>query len=152
MARARRTVRVAAMAMAMSANGIKTRSGVAVGLMLVAGWLAEVAPTEGGPGAHHSQAARPLIEGDVAREVHARINAERTQRGLVALRWDETTAAIAAAHSRDMAARDYFAHEDPSGRTAGDRMSSLVTACGGWGTGENIIWLGGWRGDGVPRR
>ena len=55
MARARRTVRVAAMAMAMSANGIKTRSVVAVGLMLVAGWLAEVAPTEGGPGAHHAR-------------------------------------------------------------------------------------------------
>ena len=151
MAKARRTVRVAAMAMAMSANGIKKRSVVAVGLMLVAGGMVEVAPTQEGRGAR-AQAARPLIEGDVAREVHARINAERTHRGLVALRWDETTAAIAAAHSRDMAARDYFAHEDPSGRTIRDRMSGLVAACEGWGTGENIMWLGRWRGHGVPAR
>ena len=151
MAKARRTVRVAAMAMVMSANGIKRRSVVAVGLTLVAGGMVEVAPTQEGQVAR-AQAARPLIEGDVAREVHARINAERTQRGLVGLRWDETTAGIAAAHSRDMAARDYFAHEDPSGRTIRDRMSGLVAACEGSGAGENIMWLGRWRGHGVPAR
>ena len=133
----------------MSANGIKKGAVVAVGLLLVARGMVEVAPTPGGWGVR-VQAAGPLIEGDVAREVHARINAERTRRGLRALRWDDATAAIAAAHSRDMAARDYFAHEDPFGRTVGDRMSGLVAACRGWGTGENISWLGGWRGDGAP--
>ena len=80
------------------------------------------------------------LAADMARDVHARINTERTRRGLAPLRWDDATAAVAAAHSGDMAARDYFAHVDLFGRTASDRTSGLVTGCRGWGTAENI-WM-----------
>ena len=52
------------------------------------------------------------------------------------LAWNEALAAAALAHSGDMAARDYFAHADPEGRS----VSQRVTAAGyRWRhVGENI--------------
>lgn len=135
----------------MSANGVTKRSVVAVGFPFAAAAMLGMAVAQGGQSAR-AQGAGSLVATDVAREVHGRINAERTSRGLLALRWDESTAAIAVAHSRDMATREYFAHEDPSGGNVGDRMSGLVAGCRAWGTGENISWVGRWRGRRVPAR
>lgn len=50
-------------------------------------------------GAEHSPAAPPLV-------------------------WDQRLAVAAELHSQDMADRDYMAHEDPEGRTPGDRISA----------------------------
>lgn len=54
----------------------------------------------------------------------------------VALQWNGVLTAAAAAHSQDMSAHNYFAHDSQDGRTPGDR----ITAAGyPWATyGENI--------------
>ena len=41
-----------------------------------------------------------------------------------ALRWDGTLQSVAAAHSRDMARRNYFDHRSPEGRTVRDRVAA----------------------------
>ena len=91
------------------------------------------------PEVRHRRFQAPIAS-DIAREVHARVNAERRRRGLAPLRWEDAGAAVAAAHSRDMAHRDYLAHVDADGRTASDRLADLVAGCRGWGTAENI-WV-----------
>lgn len=49
--------------------------------------------------------------------------------------------AAARAHSEDMLARDYFAHENPDGHTPGFRMSASGYAfTDSWGWGENLAY------------
>ena len=50
------------------------------------------------------------------------INAEREKYGLNKLVWDEEVAAVARAHSRDMAKRNFFGHTNPDGHNSGDRL------------------------------
>ena len=40
------------------------------------------------------------------------------------LRWDASLQAVASAHSRDMAHRNYFDHRSPEGRTVRDRVAA----------------------------
>lgn len=42
-------------------------------------------------------------------------------------------ATVARGHSRDMAARGYFAHTDPDGNTVADRLAAAGLACRGYG-------------------
>jgi stress response protein SCP2 len=63
----------------------------------------------------------PARGGDALAEVVRLTNAERTARGLRALGTDDRLARAAYAHSADMAARRFFAHECPSGTQAWDR-------------------------------
>ncbi|MNX22192.1 Colicin V production protein [compost metagenome] len=65
-----------------------------------------------------ASASEELPPDRLAREMLALVNQERRERGLVELRWDGRLAVIALAHSKDMLARNYFAHEDPEGRSA----------------------------------
>jgi uncharacterized protein YkwD len=52
------------------------------------------------------------------------------------LAWNDKLFAAAARHSMDMAAHDYFGHQDPQGRSPGDRVSAEGYD---WGeVGENI--------------
>jgi uncharacterized protein YkwD len=51
------------------------------------------------------------------------VNQVRQQQGLIALRRDPTVDRVARAHSRDMVARGYFAHETPEGLTPPDRLA-----------------------------
>src|SRR3954464_9117457 len=51
------------------------------------------------------------------------LNAERTSRGLAALRGIDRLRNAALGHSRDMVANHYFAHEDQSGRGPEDRIA-----------------------------
>lgn len=51
------------------------------------------------------------------------INKERTARGLRALEMDENLRKVAEAHSRDMFARGYFAHNTPDGKDPFKRMT-----------------------------
>jgi len=54
--------------------------------------------------------------------VHHDINEMRTERDLDRLIWRVDLAYVARVHSRDMAQRDYFAHENPEGEYAWDRL------------------------------
>ncbi len=50
-------------------------------------------------------------------------NAERAERGLGRLGWDDSLRAVGLAHSRDMLARGYFSHVNPDGKDPFDRMA-----------------------------
>jgi uncharacterized protein YkwD len=77
----------------------------------------------------------------------AATNAARREHGLDALVVDEDLRAVARRHSEAMARRDFFSHEDPDGRTPGDRVHAGHRTLVGE-AGENI-WMchGCWTGD-----
>ena len=50
------------------------------------------------------------------------VNRHRERTGCQALVWDEQIAAVAAAHSRDMATRGYYDHVDPDGEGLQHRL------------------------------
>jgi uncharacterized protein YkwD len=56
------------------------------------------------------------------REVVRLVNRQRTRLGCRALRWNEPLARVAERHSRDMARRRYFSHQDKEGRSPFDRL------------------------------
>ncbi|AKL94461.1 copper amine oxidase domain-containing protein [Clostridium aceticum] len=63
-------------------------------------------------------------------------NATRARFGLPLLQWEEKAAIAARKHSKDMAMRNYFAHESPSGIGPSDRIEKEGLA---WRkSGENI--------------
>ncbi|MEI5102667.1 CAP domain-containing protein [Streptomyces sp. PmtG] len=64
------------------------------------------------------------------------VNAERKKAGCGPLRLDRRVRAAAQAHAKDMAARDYYDHTSPEGKSAGDRMRKAGYRAGAWG--ENI--------------
>jgi stress response protein SCP2 len=66
-------------------------------------------------------AAGSGAEAELLAEVVRLTNRERTSRGLGALATDSRLARAAHVHSVDMATRDFFAHECPSGTQAWDR-------------------------------
>lgn len=70
------------------------------------------------------------------------LNAERTSRGLTALRGNAQLRSAALAHSGDMVAHRYFAHEDQSGGGPEDRIydTGYMPKYGPWVIGENIAW------------
>lgn len=78
------------------------------------GW--EVLPVQ-------AQTAPAVSPTKLEQDMLAQVNQERRKRGLAPLRWDGELAAVARAHSRDMLARSYFAHEDPEGKSAADRAA-----------------------------
>jgi uncharacterized protein YkwD len=69
------------------------------------------------------------------------------------LLWHDGTAEVARAHSADMVARDFFAHQNPDGESPFDRLREAGIEWSG-GAGENIAWgyptaaavLAGWLG------
>jgi uncharacterized protein YkwD len=56
------------------------------------------------------------------------VNALRAREGLSTLVWSEELRRVALGHSRDMARRDYFAHESPEGKTLSDRFKEKSRA------------------------
>jgi uncharacterized protein YkwD len=70
------------------------------------------------------------------------INAERSQRGLVALRENVNLRSAASRHSADMVRGGFFAHTAPDGDTFVDRILAAVyaTRAAGWSLGENLAW------------
>jgi uncharacterized protein YkwD len=71
-------------------------------------------------------------------EMLALVNAERRREGLAALRWDGRLAAVGRAHSRDMIARNYFAHVAPGGGTVATRLQKA--GVGFLAAGENLAF------------
>lgn len=64
------------------------------------------------------------------------VNEERAKAGCGALRVDAKVTEAAQFHADDMAARDYYEHDSPEGKSAGDRLDAAGYAWSGWG--ENI--------------
>jgi len=76
--------------------------------------------------------------------VIALTNQAREAEGLDALTWNPVLARTAQAYAEDMAKRGFFAHEDPDGRSSGERILAggyaKPTCRCSWtfGTGENL--------------
>ena len=69
------------------------------------------------------------------------INAERTSRGMHALRRDGDLRQAADRHSSDMVQRTYFSHVTPGGADLGDRIRSAgYGGHNGWKAGEALGW------------
>jgi uncharacterized protein YkwD len=68
-------------------------------------------------------------------------NRERSQRGLPLLKENAKLRGAAQAHSGDMVAQRYFAHDSRSGAGMADRILGTGYGRGrGWSLGENIAW------------
>jgi len=99
-------------------------------------------PLSGFPQAPASETApEPELEAapdasEMEREVFVLINKEREKAGIYALVWDDELAAVARAHSADMAARNYFNHISPEGLKPPDRMRGAGLDV--WYSAENI--------------
>ncbi|MDR2356163.1 MAG: CAP domain-containing protein, partial [Clostridiales Family XIII bacterium] len=63
-------------------------------------------------------------------------NAFRARHGKVALTWNEALASAARRHSADMATRNFFDHNNPDGKSPGDRMEDAGYSW--WTYAENI--------------
>ncbi len=86
-------------------------------------------------GAHADAAARrqkpqPKVEaGDLAKRIHAQINEQRKKHRLHTLDWNNALSGIAAKHSRDMAKKNYLAHDSPQGKSFSDRYRQAGYSC-----------------------
>ena len=77
-----------------------------------------------------ASSSRPGI--DITRlekNIHTLLNKEREKRGLSALLWDEGLNKVARKHSRAMADRNFFSHNDPEGRGFQDRYKAGGIEC-----------------------
>lgn len=104
--------------------------------------------TEAVPAAETKPAPHPTASPrDVIAEMEAEIlrltNEERAAQGLSALASDTKLHGIAALHSEDMLANDYFEHEDPNGCSSSCRATNAGYR---WrAIGENIYMMSGYR-------
>ncbi|MFD4370981.1 CAP domain-containing protein [Streptomyces sp. NPDC058486] len=80
--------------------------------------------------------AAPARASRFVQEVVALANAERDKAGCDPLRAETRLARAAQGHADDMAARDFYAHDNPEGRDGGDRISATGYDWSAWG--ENI--------------
>lgn len=67
-----------------------------------------------------------------------RVNAERAKVGAKALAMESTRRAVARAHSKDMAVRNFFDHTNPDGKSPFDRMKAAGISYSA--AGENIAY------------
>lgn len=106
-------------------------------------WLAEAVAASAPPLRRERSDGQPAI--DVARlekRIHALINLERKKAGVPALGWNQTLQRIARNYSRDMAARNFFSHTDPDGRSFTERYRRGGFTCA-IRTSRNTTQLGG---------
>jgi uncharacterized protein YkwD len=80
--------------------------------------------SSGGPVARPAGSSGTPDLAQLTGQVVTLTNAQRTQHGCGALRTDAKLTAAAQQHSEDMAARDYFDHNTPEGRTPWDRIEA----------------------------
>lgn len=75
------------------------------------------------------------------------LNAERTSRGLKALKVNAKLAKAADGKAADMVRRRYFAHDTPDGKkfTAAIQAAGYTKGARRWSVGENLGWGGGAR-------
>lgn len=65
----------------------------------------------------------------LAARLHTEVGIARAAHGLPPLQWDAALAAVAAAHSADMARRRYFAHASPDGDSFRERYATANYEC-----------------------
>ena len=90
------------------------------GSFLIGMWLALLLVQPLGTAAKAAQ--NPAETAALEATLHTAINELRAEQGLVRLQRDAALDAVARAHSEDMAARHYLAHETPEGLTPPARM------------------------------
>jgi uncharacterized protein YkwD len=74
-------------------------------------------------------------------DIVARINAQRTTRGLRPLRVSRGLTAAASYHTRQMGESGFFEHESPNGAAFWRRIERFYPAGRGyWSVGENLFW------------
>lgn len=96
-----------------------------VALCLLAGCDGQGSKGSGGSGGSPAPAAgATATEAQLAADVLVLVNQERAAVGAAPLVWNGPLAAVAQAHSADMAARGFFAHNNPDGLTPFDRMAA----------------------------
>jgi uncharacterized protein YkwD len=80
--------------------------------------------------------------GHIESAVLCLVNRERTRRGLKRLLANPRLKRAAAAHSKDMVRRSFFAHNSPSGSTPAQRIrgAGYLRGARGYTVGENIAW------------
>ncbi len=92
--------------------------------------------------------SKPIINiAELESEIHLLINNERQKNGIPALQYDVALSDIARSHSRDMATRNYFSHDNPEGDGPTERAIKASYNVhkelgGGWysdGIAENIF-------------
>ncbi len=81
---------------------------------------------------------RSIVQQDHEKRVAWMVNEERRKAGLSRLEVAPLLGVAARAHSADMAARNFYSHHSPEGRTVGDRVA--LTGYGFVIVGENIAW------------
>ena len=87
-------------------------------------------------------------EQSIARLIHEKINSQRRRHGLQPLKWNPTITVIAQRHSEDMAANNFFSHNNRQGQSPTDRGLAMGFDCRRdypgyytYGLAENI-WQG----------
>ncbi len=84
----------------------------------------------------HANAAEPYLE-ELEREIFTAVNRFRDERKLIPLARRPELDAVARAHSTDMIARGFFAHENPEGHIWVDRLR--IAGVDGFSlAGENV--------------
>jgi|SRR5262245_2923365 len=74
-------------------------------------------------------------------DIVARINDQRTERGLRPLRLSRGLTAAASYHSRQMGSLGFFEHESPNGAPFWRRIQRFYPVHRGyWSVGENLFW------------
>ena len=64
----------------------------------------------------------PSAGGSMERQAFSLVNEARRAQGCPLLAWNDTAAAVAQAHSADMARRNFFGHVNPDGVNPGRRL------------------------------
>jgi uncharacterized protein YkwD len=110
--------------------------GVATNGVTAAWWVGAVPGVMSGQEfvASPDSAREPLEAYETA--VHESVNGLRADAGVGRLAHTDGLAAVARAHSADMAARDFFAHRNPDGQTPRDRLREAGEPC--TAPGENL--------------
>lgn len=91
-------------------------------VLILAGCLSSAGASGGDDGAE-------LDLSRLERLVHGAVNEVRIEHGLPAIAWNDTLSFIAAAHSADMAANDFFGHEGSDGSLPSDRAFRIDYHC-----------------------
>ena len=124
-----------------------TRRSLTAAVSLTAAFMLHTAPAGAAEGAGQCPGALDVptsqAQLDTAADaVICLVNAERTSRGLKALKRDGDLAQAARGHTRDMVANHYFEHTSPNGTSVGDRIrqAGYGKPGDGWKVGENLGW------------
>lgn len=72
-------------------------------------------------------------------EIFTLVNQERAKAGLTPFSHETAMRNVARLHSIDMAAKNYFAHNSPDGKTPADRLKAASIGFSAWA--ENIRWV-----------